>query len=86
MTLLINREKLLVAMMGKSSFKIPYQIHKPRPQNRITRKNREISSAFLVRISLIICGNKDTAVNTPATIPTQVVRSAFKFFYKHKAG
>lgn len=73
MEVFTNSEKLLVMIMGRSFRRNPYQIHIPNPQNKMARKKKEMSSAFLFWINLIICGSKDSAVNTPATIPTHSV-------------
>ena len=72
-TELMISEHALVMIIGTSLRKNPYQTQSPRPQNKMTRKNSEISSAFLFRISLISCGNKDAAVKTPAVMPTSSV-------------
>lgn len=73
MAVFISREKALVAMIGTSLRRNPYQIQRPRPQNNMIRKKSEMSSAFLFRKSLINCGSNDTAVKIPAITPTHSV-------------
>jgi hypothetical protein len=82
MVVLIRSEKIFVAIMGKSLLRNPYQIQRPRPQNKMTKKNIERSSAFLVRINFMSCGRSETAVKIPAIMPTYwVILLSFKMIF-----
>lgn len=66
-------ENEFVAMIGISSFMIPYHVHRLSPVKSNARKKIEISCAFFSFKSLINCGSSDADVNTPAAIPTHSV-------------
>ncbi len=75
-----RREKPLVIMMGQSCLRIPYHIQQQRPDNSVTNITTEISVAFFSLIILMSCGNRDTDVRVPATIPTILSRLGIFYF------
>ena len=76
-----SNEKAFVIIIGKSSLRIPQQIHRLIPTIKKRSIPIETSSAFFSLMIFIAWGNRELAVNMPAIIPMICVNvSLFKIF------
>jgi hypothetical protein len=63
-------EKRLVIIIGQSSLRNPYHVHKLKPIIRIKIITTETCDAFFSLYIFTTCGSIEAPVKTPAVIPT----------------
>ncbi len=74
------KDRPLVTMMAKSSFKTPYTTQRLTPNKRIANIMGETSSTFFVFQARISWGTTAEVVHMPANKPNRVIASIYQSY------